>query len=280
MNRKLLAAGVVSLAIVGLSGPANADHSWSTYHWKTANGIATPLVVDNTSSDWKPRIEIAVADWNKSPHIESDLNSSGTNTSRRCSMTEGTIQVCNGAYGFNGWLGIASISVSGGHIIAGSTRLNDSYFALSQYNGSDGESWKQLVACQEIGHDYGLGHQNEDFDTDLTTSCMEYTSAPSGNEGPDAHDYQQLVTIYGGHSEGGSTGGNGGNTGGPGKGGGKKLGIEVGDTRAEWGRAVGFDAHGRANVFEQVIRGYTVITHVTWAPDAKRNIEPGHHHDH
>ena len=64
------------------------------------------------------------------------------------------------------------------HIIAGSTKLNDHYFNLPQYSG---ESWAQLVACQEIGHDYGLGHQDENFNTDLTTSCMDYTSAPAWN---------------------------------------------------------------------------------------------------
>ena len=52
------------------------------------------------------------------------------------------------------------------------------------------------MTCQEIGHDYGLGHQDEDFSTDATSSCMEYTSIPAGNEHPDAHDYNQLLSVY------------------------------------------------------------------------------------
>ena len=259
-SRKLAAGVAVAAAIV--AGPAIANHAWSTYHWSTPNGIATPTVVDNTVGAWKPRVSIAVADLNRSNNIDSALTTSTTNQ-KRCPMVSGTIQVCNSAYGQTGWLGIASISLSGGHIVAGSTKLNDTYFAYPQYNT---ETWKQLVTCQEIGHDYGLGHQNEDFNTDLTTSCMEYTSWPDGNEHPDAHDYQQLASIYG-HAD---TGGGGGG-GGPGNGGGKgkPLGIDPGNSPAEWGKAVGKDAAGRPNEYVRNFNGYTIITHVTWAPHVK-----------
>jgi hypothetical protein len=252
-------AAAATLAALA-AAPAIANHAWSTYHWSTPNGIATPLVVDNTVGAWKTRVNIAVADWNQSNHIDSASQTGSTNQ-KRCPMVSGTIQVCNSSYGQTGWLGIATISLSGGHIVAGSTKLNDTYFALSQYNT---ESWKQLVTCQEIGHDYGLGHQDEDFSTDLTNSCMDYTSQPGGNEHPDGHDYDQLALIYN-HSEGGSSGGGGG--GGPGKG--KPLGTEPGDGPLAWGRAVGKDADGRPNEYVRNFNGYTIITHVTWAPHVK-----------
>src|SRR5688572_8238732 len=64
-----------------------------------------------------------------------------------------------------------------------------------------------MVFCQEVGHDYGLGHQNEIFNTVNAGSCMDYTNAPQGgilngfnygaaNLYPNAHDYDQLVSIY------------------------------------------------------------------------------------
>ncbi|QPC98074.1 hypothetical protein [Qipengyuania soli] len=267
-NKLFIAAGTATAAVAAVfAGPSLANHSWSNYHWSTTDGVARPDVVDNTVGSWPARVAIAMGDWNGSAHIQS-ATSAGTANAKRCPMASGTIQVCNSAYGQTGWLGIASISLSGGHIVAGSTKLNDTYFSYPQYNT---ETWKQLVTCQEIGHDYGLGHQNEDFSTDLTSSCMEYTSDPSGNEHPDKHDYDQLALIYN-HSEGGgSTSSSGGSSGGPGNGGGKgkPLGIEPGDSPAQWGKAVGKDAAGRPNEFVRNFNGYTVITHVTWAPHVK-----------
>jgi hypothetical protein len=259
--------GGVGLAIA-LAGPAMAVHSWSDYHWSTTDSIVGIPIVDNTTGDWPSRVAAANGDWNASYNIESPLQF-GTNNPRRCAMALDTIQVCNASYGSTGWLGIASISISGGHIVAGSTKLNDTYFSMQQYSA---EEWKQLVVCQEIGHDYGLGHQNEDFKTDATSSCMEYTSNPKGNTTPNAHDREQLGVIYNSHihAGGGGSGGSGG-PGGPGKGGGKKLGIDVGDSPAEWGKTVGKDAAGRANEFVRNFNGYTIITFVTWAPDVKRS---------
>ena len=271
-------AGATAVAAIAAAGPALADHAWSNYHWSTPDGVVTILVVDNTTGDWRPRVQLAVSDWNKSAHIDSAYDPNGTNNNRRCSMIQDTIQVCNSAYGNTGWLGIASISLSGGHIVAGTTKLNDTYFAYPQYNN---EADKQLVTCQEIGHDYGLGHQNEDFNTDATDSCMEYTSDSTNNTQPDFHDYAMLDLIYG-HNEGGTTGGGGGDPA-PCKGRGckgKSLGFGVGNTQAEWGRAVGYDAQNRPNVFKTNINGYEVVTHVTWAPDARRNTDPGNPHDH
>ena len=74
-------------------------------------------------------------------------------------MATGTIQVCNEDYGDNGWLGLATIALRDGKIVAGSTKLNDNFFEREKYNNY---TWRQLVTCQEIGHDYGLGHQNEE----------------------------------------------------------------------------------------------------------------------
>lgn len=254
-GRGLALAG---LALAAVAAPVMANHAWSNYHWATSDGVVKVPVVDNTTGTWPARVRIAVADWNRSAHIQSPYSTSTTNQ-KRCPQKAGTIQVCNAAYGQVGWLGIASVSLSGGHIVAGTTKINDTYFAQARYAS---ESNKQLVTCQEIGHDYGLGHQNEDFSTDLTTSCMEYTSQPQGNEHPDQHDYDQLAAIYS-HLDGAAT------VTATTAQRGKALGVETGDSPAEWGRAVGRDKAGRANEFVRNFNGYTIVTHVTWAPDAK-----------
>lgn len=272
-------AWVAAIPLAMLAGgTAIANHSWGTYAWSqdATNPITVPIV-DNTSSTWTSYVGTAVTDWNRSAVIQATLER-GNNSS--CNMVTGTIQVCNSDYGANGWLGLASIALSNGKIIAGTTKLNDNYFNRDAYNTY---SWRQIVTCQEIGHDYGLAHQNENFSTDETTSCMEYTSRPADNEHPDQHDYDQLLSIYsgggGGDTGGGGKGGKGGGNGG-GKGGRKgknRLSLpDVGNTPASWGRAVEYLANGKPHKFEKTVNGIKFVTHVTWAPDKG----DGHAHDH
>lgn len=246
----------LGLALVGVAGTAVANHSWGTYHWKRTTQELTIPVGDNVDSRWDSYLVQAVNDWNQSTVIQSPLVAGSTNP-KNCRGVSGTIQVCNGNYGQTGWLGIASISISGGHIVQGTTKLNDTYFNTAQYNTP---SWRALVTCQEIGHDYGLGHQNEDFNTDLTTSCMEYTNLPQGNEHPDAHDFEQLLTIYNHIESAAST------TFGPGRGNGAGAGFaEVGDSPADWGRPVKFDKQGRPIMFIRDEGPGQTIIHVFWA---------------
>lgn len=261
-RRRVLIVATVSGAAL-IAAPAIARHSWSNYHWeRTTDTELTIPVVDNTTPNgngWPAKVAIAVPDWNKSLVIESPLENG--NAPSDCAHVPGTIQVCNDAYGPNGWLGIASIMLDGSHIIAGVTQLNDTYFSQARYAT---DTWRQLVTCQEIGHNYGLGHQNENFNNDRTESCMEYTSWPEGNEHPDAHDYEELESIYS-HIDGsgGSTGGNGnGKPDKPPKG---PKRLTPGNGPAAWGKAVAFMPDGRPNVFSREEDGYTIVTHVTWA---------------
>ena len=251
MNKKALIAGA---ALAAIAAPALAVHAWGTYHWQRTTTQITPPVYDNVDARWDTYLSNAVVDWNKSTVIESQLRP-GTNDPRKCRQVAGTIQACNAAYGRNGWLGLASISISGGHISSGTTKVNDSYYTTGGYY--DTPAWRASVMCQEIGHDYGLGHQDENQNDDRTTSCMEYTNNPVGNESPDQHDYDMLVSIYN-HMESAATAVFGGR--------GAGMGAEAGDTPREWGRPVAYDRQGRPNRFErQDGPGAFTITHVTWA---------------
>ena len=263
---KRLVRGSVAAAALGstallIGGPALADHAWSTYHWSRTTAQIAPPVGDNVSSQWDSYLQTAVADWNRSIYIESPLVA-GQSNPRNCRPNAGRIEVCNHTYGNNGWLGIAQIWLSGGHIVQGVTKLNDTYFNTSRYNTP---AWRAAVTCQEIGHDYGLGHQDEDFSTDATTSCMEYTSIPEGNEHPDSHDYAMLEQIYA-HAHSTSTAST-------------TSQVGSGNSPADWGRAVGVDAQGRPNVYvREIAPGQRVVTHVTWA--SGRGPQGGHHEDH
>jgi hypothetical protein len=248
LTRTAVIAAAMGSATLLVGGPLLAHHAWSTYHWSRSGAQIAPPVGDNVSSQWDSYLQTAVADWNRSIYIQSPLVA-GQSNPRNCRANAGRIEVCNRTYGNNGWLGIAQIWLSGGHIVQGVTKLNDTYFNTAQYNTP---AWRAAVTCQEIGHDYGLGHQDEDFSTDATTSCMEYTSVPAGNGQPDAHDYEELERIYSHAHSSAST---------P-----AAANAEGGNSPAEWGRPIAFLRDGRPNVYVREVQpGVRIVTHVTWA---------------
>lgn len=115
-------------------------------------------------------------------------------SNKRCAMVSGTTQVCNGNYGYNGWLGLASINISGPHITQGTAKLNDSYFSSATYNNP---SEKLHVMCQEVAHTYGLGHTSEDGSSQNT--CMDYYQNKTDDgisTKPNQHDFDMLNSIY------------------------------------------------------------------------------------
>ncbi|HYI41567.1 MAG TPA: hypothetical protein VE053_14745 [Allosphingosinicella sp.] len=238
-----------------LATPVLAVHKWSTYHWKRTTTQISPPVGDNVNSNWDSYLTTAVNDWNASTRIQS-TKVAGTTTPSTCAPKAGRIEVCNYAYGSTGWLGIASVWLSAdGHISQATTKLNDSYYGSgSSYNTP---AWRAAVTCQEIGHDYGLAHQDEDFSTDATNSCMEYTNVPAGNEHPDQHDYDQIASIYSHVHAASNLPGAGFNSLEPNA-------APLGNTRESWGNQVG---HHR---FERDLgQGRKVITDVLFVDHAK-----------
>ena len=213
MGKVFAIAGAAALALV-VVGSALANHAWGSYHWSRASNPFTLQVGDNVSSGWDTNLNDAISDWAESDVL--DLTKvAGNGSGSTCSPTSGRIEVCNGAYGNNGWLGIAQIWVTkGSHITQATTKINDSYFGSAPYNTS---AWKQMVMCQEVGHDFGLDHQDENFNNPNLGTCMDYTNDPDGgaggasssdpsNEHPNQHDFAELVTIYS-HLDGAGGGG-------------------------------------------------------------------------
>jgi hypothetical protein len=141
------------------------------------------------STSWDAHLAVASSDWSASSVLDTVIVTGGT-TGRKCRATTGRVEVCNAAYGFNGWLGLAQIWLSGSHITKALTKVNDSYFNTATYNKPEA---KQSVLCQEIGHDFGLDHQSEDRKVDMKT-CMDYYEG--WNQHPNAHDYEQLEAMY------------------------------------------------------------------------------------
>jgi hypothetical protein len=193
----VIRVSVATLVLVVAAGfgaaQASASHAWGNYHWARASNPFTVPLGDRVTADWDSRLARAAGDWSRSSVLDSPVVAG---TGNGCKAANGRIQVCNDTYGFNGWLGLAQIWVRSSHIVRATTKMNDSYLSSPTYSDTN----KQHVMCQEVGHGYGLGHQDESG-ADLNT-CMDYSNALD-NPSPNAHDYQQLETIYNSHVDSG-----------------------------------------------------------------------------
>ena len=226
MKRKLTISALVALALAAIAAaPASAGHSWGGYHWSQAKTSATSVRVDlgdnlvrTASSDWPaifkggpayPAGASVTFNWsnlhlfplattlggNTFPDILETPPVVGANltSQKRCRPKSGRVEVCNARYGYNGWLGLAQVWTSGGHIVQGAAKVNDSYLESGYRNDS-----KQQVLCQEVGHTFGLTHTSEDGTDDNT--CMDYADA-FDNPHTNAHDNEQINRIYTAHND-------------------------------------------------------------------------------
>jgi hypothetical protein len=247
-----LAALFIAMSSVGVF----ANNAWGCYHWaRTANPF-TLRVVDSNTPNWDGALDTALADWSQSSvmNLIEEAGSDANNTRKRCPMVSGKVRSCNASYGFNGWLGLASINITGGcHITQGTSKMNDSYFNSGSYTATN----RQHVMCQEIGHDFGLDHQDESG-ADLNT-CMDYSNALD-NPHPNNHDYQQLESIYS-HLDSTTT-----------------IASMVAaaaspfgddpDAPHNWGRLVSQSANGRSSTYEHMDwYGNRTIKHVFWTTE-------------
>ena len=256
--RRLLGAAALGAVLAVLAAaPATASHAWGNYHWARTSNPFTVRVIDANTSNWDTHLNVAIADWDKST-VMNVVREAGAEQ-KRCRAVAGKAKSCNGTYGQNGWLGLAQIWVSGSHITQAIAKMNDTYFSMPQYNVP---YKRQHVMCQEIGHDWGLGHQDESG-ADLGT-CMDYASSLD-NEHPNQHDYDQLETIYS-HLDSTSTLASAAAA--------PDLGL-AGNENASPVSVERIDRISSSTISAHFRDGTHKITHVFWALEAH-----GHSHDH
>lgn len=244
----MFAATILTLVVFPL--PADASHAWGNYHWARTSNPFTIKVVDSMTVDWDDNLDAAISDWSASSvlNVVEETGDSSFKTRKRCAAIAGKVHACNATYGRNGWLGLAQIWVSSNHIIKGIAKMNDTYLASSSYT----ETNRQHVICQEIGHDWGLAHQDESG-ADLNT-CMDYSSLLD-NPHPNAHDYKELEIIYA-HLDSSTTIAS------------SPDGFANADLRAveNWGTKIHESADGRTALFVLDFgKGFRIFTFVTWA---------------
>ncbi len=250
--------GVTGLVCALVAAPAMvlANHSWGNYHWaRTANPFTLSLG-DNVTSVWDSSLQGASADWSVSRVLDTVVVAGQANP-KNCRPTSGRVEVCNSKYGNNGWLGIAQIWASGDHITQGVVKLNDTYFNTSTYNKP---AWRNLVVCQEVGHTFGLDHQDENFNNAPLGTCMDYSNDPNPNQHPNAHDYDQLETIYAHLDSTTTVGSSTASAKHP-----PAMGMIDFDNPGQWGREVKGSRQSGHSVFELDFGGgHRVFTFVVW----------------
>ncbi|MCJ8190738.1 reprolysin-like metallopeptidase [Sphingomicrobium aestuariivivum] len=301
--KTLLLAGCGAAVLAAGTAVAGTGHQWGDYLWGSPGNKPTLTLrhkfADATASKWMPYYltgaNDALTKWNddaRSPLTLNELGEATHTTSSACNPRSGEITVCSDEYGTNqGWVGIANIWASGTSITQATARMNDSYYEYSTFYDTDGQ--RQFVVCHEIGHTFGLGHLDTNFNNANLESCMDYTSNPEGppdNRDPGPVDWEVLTsaTMYGPVGDGGGDpppeeeppttkpgkgggkGGGGGGGGGGGKGKNKLVAppttAEAALERGRFGGILGYDGAGRPNVYVQDMRGgQRKFTFVMWA---------------
>lgn|SRR5574338_224853 len=263
-NRSVRALLTATFVAVVFASVLSASHSWGGYHWARTTPQFTLKLGDNlTTGDWRGHLAQTSSDWNSgnTPILTAIVAGQAR---KRCSMVAGTTQVCNSTYGNNGWLGLASINITGGvHITQGTAKMNDTYFNTAKYNNTNE---REHVMCQEVAHTFGLDHQSTDGSS--LNTCMDYFSNTGANATstlsttPNAHDFEELGIIYA-HldstttvaaltSQAATSG----------------VDVDENDPNS-WGQLMSQSPNGRSSTYERFNRdGSITATHVTWTEEA------------
>lgn len=166
--------------------PCMETHVWEDYHLPH-DGLSIQ-VVDNRGDAAKARTPVDYATLN------------GMNTQLSFSATEGdfVFDIIEDGNEASGWLGLASITLGGGHITSAQVSMNTSL--LGDYE----DNVLQHVLMQELLHLVGLGHQRNAVPPSAMDDCvgragynewLACLSDPLG-VGPNAHDVEQIIAIY------------------------------------------------------------------------------------
>jgi hypothetical protein len=185
-------AVIVAASMALLVAPSSqASHSWNGYHWARTSNPLKLKMVKSLTGQWPSLLPLVSADWSASTVLDTSIQAGQNGLLGRlsCGAIAGKIHVCNANYGPNLWFGQATVWISSDHISQAVTQLNDFYFTGSYNNNTA----RRHVMCQEIGHDFGLDHQHG------VPTCMEDNNGTLNTASyvtPNAHDYNELATIY------------------------------------------------------------------------------------
>lgn len=172
-----LVVGGLAVANLGMArGHLLVDdgaHDWWRWHWdKTTLGV-------QIFGSHQSEARAARADWHNNTKLSLPLRSSHTD-----------ISVWGGNFGDTGWGGLASIEDYGWdwHCWA-SCQIKHGHARFNSYYGGSNSWWARGVHCQEIGHLFGLGHNNRG-------GCMGLGYYSNHTNRPSSHDRSDVNNKY------------------------------------------------------------------------------------
>lgn len=185
--RKIFPVATVFVLGLGAGALILANHGWRCigtvyYHW-ASHTVAYANPVEETADNNVVR--------NPANYTSAFGGAVGVwDTRTVITLGSGTdLRLYYDSYGATGWLGLATIFPSNCIIGRATSKLNDNYLRnTSRYS----QTAIDHVACQEVGHTFGLGHNKKDANT-----CMNDKILTAGNQ-INQHDIDLLASIYAG----------------------------------------------------------------------------------
>jgi len=168
--------------------------------WKIGKnaGMLSLTVINALTEDWDEYFEVAVNDWNSGNPDVLDLKTTNEEADPQCVPKEGVMKVCNDDYGDTNWKGLNEMLTQEGYIIASVAKMNERYLDETVVTNQDKLFHeRKYTMCHEIGHGFGLPHQDEDFNNADLGTCMDYTHRPQNNLNPNQEDFDALNKLYG-----------------------------------------------------------------------------------
>lgn len=157
-------------------GTAHSIQCPPTKKW-ARNGYTNPQIYyyDHTGSRWP--VGTAISTWNQSPNIHVAWSPSGcpSNLAYHCVDVSEAHNGANGTYGYTSW----QWDPASGYFYNGTVNI--------QFN-DDMYTNNLTIACHEIGHSFGMDHN------DSTSSCM-YSVGNLGSSSPSSSDYSLITAV-------------------------------------------------------------------------------------
>jgi len=184
LGKLAMVAGLALLTIGPVLAQGDARDSFNGAHWARTTSTLNLDLGSELSNGWDRYLKRADNEWSESDAV----NLRVVGSAGGCGMTRGRVEVCNGQYRNDNWLGLTIADIDGNrHIYRALVLMNDYYFDQPRYDRTDA---KRHTMCQEVGHSLGLDHR-------YSKTCMNDREIfGAAYDSPSSADYKELADLY------------------------------------------------------------------------------------